>query len=85
MRGEESAKRGQFLHYRPRLAFGNEMLTRMLNYHTERVIQIDKIFTPDSRAISPRELRSPIKVCRIIAGMDSTKGAGIGQFFLGLN
>lgn len=85
LKPSELSKRQQFLHYRPPLAFQNQMFTRMLIYHTERVIQIDRICNPDLRAASPRRLRAAIEVCRIIAGVDSMEGDGIGQFFQGLN
>jgi hypothetical protein len=82
----ELAGRGVFLHYRPPLAFANEMFTRMLIYHTERVIQIDRIYHPDLRLASGRRLRAAIEVCRIIAGVKSLEGGGgIGQYFQGLN
>lgn len=85
LKASELAGRGTFLHYRPPLAFANEMFTRMLVYHTERVIQIDRICHPDLRLASGRRLRAAIEVCRIIAGVKSLEGGGIGQYFQGLN
>lgn len=77
---------GQFLRYGPPLRFHNEFFVRMLIYHTERIIQIDIILTPDLRKTSERRLRAAIEICRIIAGVrDMNEAKAIGQYFQGLN
>jgi hypothetical protein len=77
---------GQFLHYGPPLLFQNEFFVRMLIYHTERIIHIDRILTPSLRKPSERRVRAAIEVCRIVAGVkDMSAGDGIGQYFQGLN
>jgi hypothetical protein len=77
---------GEFLHYGPPLTFQNEMFTRMLLYHTERIIQIDCILVPSLRKPGERRFRAAVEVCRIIAGVKNmNEGKGIGQYFQGLN
>ena len=77
-----------FLHYGPPLWFTNEYFARMLLYHTERIIQIDIIRSPNLDCPSEQRVRAAVELCRIIAGvrdMLAGKGGGIGQYFQALN